>query len=1180
MKVLELELRAFGPFSGCQLDLSPGAHGLHLVYGPNEAGKSSALRALRALLFGIPERTRDAFRHVPQDLRLAGRLRNRLGDELTIVRRKGRKNTLLSAQGDALEMDALTPFLGAVDERQFERLFGIDHETLVSGGQLLLEERGREAEALFGSALGQVAVHQVLERLDQEARDLFAPRASKPRINLLLNQFAEAERRLRDASLLVREWTQAQEQRDRIRAELDELEQQIHDQTRERHRLERIRRTLPELERRRRLASRLSEIGVLPLLDDGFGTRREQAMSKQALAVEARANAQARLDAARATIAHLQGQFSAALLREAAGIDDLRERLGSYRKAARDRATLLSEQQRCQDQALVLLRQARPDLAADIAAVVPDQLRPLLALRRRAADLGARRDAVVEAVARTRGELADTVDQLARKQAAFDALPASVPTTELDQVVSAARRAGDLDQDILEMTGELATAAATCTRDLASLALWTGPLEALPAAPLPDNAALERFAEESRILAERRALVAAAVGDLRDELGRCDESLDLLEAGGRVPSEADLAQARAHRDAGWQLVRAAWLEGVDVTQRTAQFDAGRPLDQAFEGAITDADAIADRLRREAQGVAEKASNRARRAGFARRLEEAERELAELAQQQLVWQADWTALWAPVGISPRTPAEMQTWLQRARRLIELIGQSESLRARRAARQHLRTLHRDALQQVLGAAAAGRDIDDPEQPEPPLAVLIARAEARLKTLEAEAQTRRELVREIAERQTRRDRLAHEGTAAQVALDHWTGEWTALMDELGLAADTQPGEVSDALQAIADALKQMESALSVATRIQGIDRDAQIFAQDAHAHCQRLAPDLIDRPIEEAVNQLSERLAEQRACKTRLDAAQAQAAAAEGEVRAADISATAAAQALAELCRQAGCALPEQLPEIEERVRERRRLAEQLAEVETGLIQAGDGLGIEALAAAAAGVDLDTAIAQLQGLETRLEEALRPRHRALIEEQTAAERVLTAMGGGDSAATIADEAQQLLAEIRGGAEQYVRVRLAARILRDAIERFRRDHSDPILQRTSSYLSRLTCGAFRAVETDFNDEDQPVLVGVRHTGERLRVEAMSTGTRDQLYLALRLATLEPVLEHAEPMPFVVDDILVQFDDARAMATLGVLAEFSAKTQVILFSHHGRDVEQARQHDPEQERIWVHRLG
>jgi uncharacterized protein YhaN len=77
--------------------------------------------------------------------------------------------------------------------------------------------------------------------------------------------------------------------------------------------------------------------------------------------------------------------------------------------------------------------------------------------------------------------------------------------------------------------------------------------------------------------------------------------------------------------------------------------------------------------------------------------------------------------------------------------------------------------------------------------------------------------------------------------------------------------------------------------------------------------------------------------------------------------------------------------------------------------------------------------------------------------------------------------------------------------------------------------------------------------------------VEGMSDGTRDQLYLALRLATLEQYLANHEPLPFIVDDILIQFDDQRAEAALQVLAELSAKTQVLFFTHHWRLVELAK---------------
>ena len=67
-------------------------------------------------------------------------------------------------------------------------------------------------------------------------------------------------------------------------------------------------------------------------------------------------------------------------------------------------------------------------------------------------------------------------------------------------------------------------------------------------------------------------------------------------------------------------------------------------------------------------------------------------------------------------------------------------------------------------------------------------------------------------------------------------------------------------------------------------------------------------------------------------------------------------------------------------------------------------------------------------------------------------------------------------------------------------------------------------------------------------------------------MYLALRLASLEKYMESSEPMPFIVDDILVDFDDERSEAALNALAELAKKTQVILFTHHSRVVEQARE--------------
>lgn len=87
-----------------------------------------------------------------------------------------------------------------------------------------------------------------------------------------------------------------------------------------------------------------------------------------------------------------------------------------------------------------------------------------------------------------------------------------------------------------------------------------------------------------------------------------------------------------------------------------------------------------------------------------------------------------------------------------------------------------------------------------------------------------------------------------------------------------------------------------------------------------------------------------------------------------------------------------------------------------------------------------------------------------------------------------------------------------------------------------------------------------------------------MSDGTRDQLYLALRLASLEQQLEVGEPIPFVLDDILVGFDDSRSRACLVALSELAIKTQVLLFTHHEAVATMARELG-EGNGVFVHEL-
>jgi len=136
---------------------------------------------------------------------------------------------------------------------------------------------------------------------------------------------------------------------------------------------------------------------------------------------------------------------------------------------------------------------------------------------------------------------------------------------------------------------------------------------------------------------------------------------------------------------------------------------------------------------------------------------------------------------------------------------------------------------------------------------------------------------------------------------------------------------------------------------------------------------------------------------------------------------------------------------------------------------------------------------------------------------------------------------------------------------LLQWAIDRFRREKQAPLLKRAGELFSILTDGSFETLTLEFDHDDTPHLAGIRRNGDKVRLPGLSTGAGDQLYLSLRIAAVEEYLEHAAPLPFIADDLFINYDDGRAAAGLRVLGHLARKTQVLFFTHHQHLIEVAR---------------
>ena len=243
-------------------------------------------------------------------------------------------------------------------------------------------------------------------------------------------------------------------------------------------------------------------------------------------------------------------------------------------------------------------------------------------------------------------------------------------------------------------------------------------------------------------------------------------------------------------------------------------------------------------------------------------------------------------------------------------------------------------------------------------------------------------------------------------------------------------------------------------------------------------------------------------------------------------------AAAASLAPVIADLGGVAIEALGEVVQVSRRVRGEREALAAAEAGAVRGGEGHAPDAPDAQWRAADPDAVAARADALGPLLADA-NARVASVAEAAGEAKRAFAALDlpGGDAAGAAGD-AEQARAEMAAQAEAYLLKRAQALTLRWAIERYRQERQDPLLVRARALFRRLTLGRFGELRIDY-DAATPRLLGVRDDGRQaIDVEAMSDGTADQLFLALRLAAAKQSVAAGVRLPFLVDDLFINFDD------------------------------------------------
>ena len=434
------------------------------------------------------------------------------------------------------------------------------------------------------------------------------------------------------------------------------------------------------------------------------------------------------------------------------------------------------------------------------------------------------------------------------------------------------------------------------------------------------------------------------------------------------------------------------------------------------------------------------------------------------------------------------------------------------------------------------------------------------------------------DIAKHNEEREKLAGRQTLAQTALEKagkkqkkvevdkldWQKKWDKALAGLVLTEQVAPSEALDLLETIGKLFDTLGKANGLEARINGIDRDGEEFSEAVLNLLEQVAPDIKTLAPDQAALQLHGILG-----KTRQDYKLTQKNDEEIEILTADIEIAektleSVNGRMAGLLAEAKCVNVTDLAESIRRSDEYQRLNERISNAKSSLAKVSEGVSIEEIKLQAAKLDVNELPGQIASLRRKFDEELYPMIKEALQTIGEEKKELQLMDGSGQAAEAAEKMERVAAKIRRLVDRYTKIKLATMVLKTEIERYREEHQDPILQIATGIFSELTLNSFAGLRTDIDDNGNPILVGVRQDDSRVPVEGMSEGTCDQLYLALRLATLKSRLETSEPMPFIVDDILINFDDERSKATIKVLADLAKSNQVILFTHHQKIVEEA----------------
>ncbi len=1138
MRLQALHLSLFGHFTDKTIDFGPRGPGpdFHIVFGPNEAGKTTLMEGYLRLLYGFPGQDAYGFKHQRANLQVGGTLEIS-GEKHRLTRVSRRSDNLLDEAGQTVPAGLLQAPLAGLSMEDYRALLCLDDETMETGGEAITNSKGDIGKLLFqASAAGDLSA--VLDEAQTRTAEIYRKGGSKHAFAALKKAHEQVLHAIKTQDMSARAYTDL---RNKV-AQAHEAEAAARDEKAavalRKTRLADLVAAHPMAVDLRAAEAALAPISHYPLALDIDPETLVKMMTDRVQQAGARDRADTALEALKAEQAELTPRPD--ILALAPQLDALQGLKNRISAAAEDMPKRVGQR----DRELETLRRLGAELGFEIGK---DPARFILSepqltdLERKNKALHA---AIKEADIATREAQAAEGDHLEAAQKLKRAQARATIGLALEATL--ARHQGDaLLAQVTSATQEITQAAKRALGKRQNLSRLGMAFEVVPV--------LELTAAQAATLAADLAKAnhgAEGAGKLvlgaKAKHSKAQVALAHMDALPDFVSDTAAAESRASRDASWAAHQAA------LDQATAK---------SFAAAMR-ADDLKTGMR---QGQAKEIAER-RQAALAVRLAEADLHAAETEHAAAAEMAAGLAKKLAghlegVGLpNSLTATDFADWV---RDVAEAQEAQNALAAIELS--HVATLKAgDALREELAQA-----LDDSGT----LAALLEMAKTKVSQ-------RAEQQRAVADATDNAERLQaalirrQNAVQACVASDAHS-QWQAATH----AAFPDAADLRDALPTLRKMREVHLVIESAEQRIDSMAQDQANFAAQLEALSAAFAFSANLPPLA-AYQEMRQLIAEEQRVAARIEDltrrmayAQAEREAASAEIATLDKQTQRLAAVFAEGIKTAS------LDDLRMAVNTGTKaigLRKTVDDTTQSLLASLNVSDIEAALAQLEATAIDAANAELSMLKDEAERAETALGQA-IENRTKADMALRAVVGESDIAELMAQKRTLEAEMEAALLQYLEGRFGLMLAEGAIRRFREAHRSGMMAATEQAFTDLTNGRYTALRAHPGPKGEVLMATQAEDQTAKLVSGMSKGTRFQLYLALRAAAYEQMASSGTTLPFFCDDVFETFDETRTRAACELMQRIGHTGQAIYLTHHQHVVEIAQEVCAEN--VQVHRL-